>query len=199
MQRTWVTKVQTFIIGNKDFVEMCILSRDSHDTWQVSNILNAIMNRTENTDFSWPKSSLETIWCNGVRRGARSSLGRPRRATSCTPGMRSRSWRRREWGKCTMYSISIIDFWSSTLCNQDMNEPGPGGIDVYFSGAMEKWLSSLFWTRCLFFYWCWYFALKLEPSINNLLILSCIRQSIFWSKVLAIFSLCSEKRSRPPI
>ena len=80
MQRTWVTKVQTFIIGNKDFVEMCILSRDSHDTWQVSNILNAIMNRTENTDFSWPKSSLETIWCNGVRRGARSSLGRPRRA-----------------------------------------------------------------------------------------------------------------------
>ena len=108
------------------------------------------------TDFSWPKSSLETIWCNGVRRGARSSLGRPRRATSCTPGMRSRSWRRREWGKCTMYSISIIDFWSSTLCNQDMNEPGPGGIDVYFSGAMEKWLLNLMFG----FFWCWYFALE---------------------------------------
>ena len=24
-----------------------------------------------------------------------------------------------------------------------MNEPVPGGIDVYFSGAMEKWLLNL--------------------------------------------------------
>ena len=191
MQRTWVTKVQTFIIGNKDFVEMCILSRDSHDTWQVSNILNAIMNRTENTDFSWPKSSLETIWCNGVRRGARSSLGRPRRATSCTPGMRSRSWRRREWGKCTPcipFLLLIFDLLHYVI-KIWMNQ-GQGALMFIF---LERWKSD---SR-------WYFALKftrsLEPSINNVLILSCIRQSIFWSKVLAIFSLCSEKRSRPPI
>ena len=99
----------------------------------------------------WTFSS-KLVACGGD--AARLSLGRSRRATSCMPGMWSR--RRCEWGKCTMYSISIIDFWSSTLCNQDMNEPGPGGIDVYFSGAMEKWLLNLMFV----FFWCWYFALE---------------------------------------
>ena len=124
-----------------------------------------------------------------MRRSARLSLGRPRRATSSA----RRACRAGGGGASGVNALCIpflllIFYLLHYVIKIWMNQ-GQGALMFIF---LERWksVSWVFFELDVCFFWCWYFALKftrtLEFSLNNLLILSCIRQSIFWPKVLAM-------------